>query len=128
VTNATGAVLSITRLDRVGDIVVLGYDIDNRDGDEAVVTRFIWARESGFRGNDLDQPYLLDETNLVRYRVLRDEDGECLCTRLAIGGEVPVGEAMSFNSGHPAPPSDVGTVSVVFPGFPPFPDIPISDS
>jgi hypothetical protein len=128
VTNAAGTVLSVTRLDRVGELVVLGYDIDNTSGDADLAMRFAWARESGFRANELDRPYLLDEVQLVRYRVLRDSDGECLCDDVSIGGGVDVGEARSFASTHPAPPPGVGTVSVVFPDFPPLPDIPISGS
>jgi hypothetical protein len=124
---AGGTVLEITQLRRYGDVVLLAYTIDNSASEEDFETRFFWARESGFRGNWLDEPYLLDEDSRVRYRVIVDEDGECLCHDLMRGG-VDAGETLSFNSVHPAPEGDVDALTVVFPNFPPFPSIPLSDS
>jgi len=57
---------------------------------------------------------LFDPAGLKRYLVLRDTNGDCLCSDVG-NGRLDTGERVSFTATFPAPPQDVDTVTVETP-------------
>lgn len=67
---------------------------------------------------------LIDAENRLRYLVLRDRRGNCLCTQHDFLSLQPR-QSMMFHAYFPAPPRDVGNVTVDFPTAFAFYDIPL---
>jgi len=68
--------------------------------------------------------HLIDMTNKKKYFVVRDHDGNCLCSRDI--PDVDNGSKLSLWAEYPLPPDDVQKISVEVLHFPPMEDIPIS--
>ncbi|MFH8365882.1 hypothetical protein [Streptomyces sp. NPDC018031] len=60
---------------------------------------------------------LIDQAGRKRYLILRDTDGECLCTTGLVG--IKVGESRPVFAQFPAPPDDVTKVDFQLPTLPP---------
>ncbi|MBH5336741.1 hypothetical protein IHE55_18985 [Streptomyces pactum] len=60
---------------------------------------------------------LVDQAGRKRYLILRDTDGECLCTTGLVG--IKVGESRPVFAQFPAPPKDVTEVDFHLPAMPP---------
>lgn len=60
---------------------------------------------------------LVDQAGKKRYLILRDTDGECLCTTGLVG--IKVGENRPVFAQFPAPPDDVTKVDFHLPTMPP---------
>lgn len=75
-------------------------------------------------GGDVGGIHLIDPVNKKKYFALRDTEKKCVCSgwlpRLAPGERV-----MSWVR-FPAPPEEVGTISVMIPSFPPRDEVAIA--
>jgi hypothetical protein len=60
---------------------------------------------------------LVDEKGKRRYYVLRDTDGQCLCTRSLVA--IPPGQTLPFYAQFPSPPESVTQVDFELPTMPP---------
>lgn len=67
---------------------------------------------------------LIDEANKKKYFVVRDSEGECVCSRGL--KDQQAGETRNLWARFPAPPDDVQRISVVVPHFSPLDDVPLS--
>ena len=67
---------------------------------------------------------LVDEANKKKYFVVRDSEGQCVCSRGL--KDQHAGETRNLWARFPAPPDDVQKVSVVVPHFSPMDDVPLS--
>lgn len=67
---------------------------------------------------------LIDEANKKKYFVVRDSEGQCVCSRDL--KDQRAGETRNLWARFPAPPDDVQKVSVVIPHFSPMDDVPLS--
>ncbi|MBA2529519.1 MAG: hypothetical protein H0V19_06075 [Euzebyales bacterium] len=75
-----------------------------------------------FSGVTLD-----DLGNGRRYKVLRDTEGVCVCSRTP-NNTINPGDRLYLYASFPAPPPTVDTVTISVPQFQPLNDIPIADS
>jgi hypothetical protein len=88
----------------------------------------VWTdafRDDGEDEHDFSGVRMVDEVHAKQYLPLRDETGECLCTR-SIGNPMYVDHAMDISVKFPAPPADVDSVSVQVPTFASFDAVPLS--
>lgn len=101
-------------------LVVINQSQENFDSDN------IGSLDSGGYYS-IGAAHLIDMTNRKKYFVVRDHDGNCLCSR----GDpsLPRINARSqfvLWAEYPLPPDDVQKISVEVPHFPPMEDVPIS--
>jgi hypothetical protein len=68
--------------------------------------------------------YLLDAANAKKYLVVRDSDGQCVCSGI---DSVPPGESLNLWATYPAPPAEVTTVTVIVPQFEPLEGVPVAE-
>ncbi|HET7710842.1 MAG TPA: hypothetical protein VFL80_02835 [Thermoanaerobaculia bacterium] len=68
--------------------------------------------------------HLIDEAGKKKYFVIRDSEGNCVCSRGLKG--LPQGKSANLWARFPAPPEDVQKISIVIPHFSPLDDVPIS--
>jgi len=88
----------------------------------------IWTeafRDDGESEHNFSAVRMVDEVNARQYLPLRDETGECLCTR-NIGDPLYVDRQMDISVKFPAPPPEVDRVSVQVPTFASFDAVPLS--
>jgi len=88
----------------------------------------IWTeafRDDGESEHNFSAVRMVDEVNAKQYLPLRDETGECLCTR-SIGDPMYVDREMDISVKFPAPPPEVDRVSVQVPTFASFDAVPLS--
>jgi hypothetical protein len=85
----------------------------------------IYGLMSGKESPSVDGVHLLDAANKKKYLVVRDSEGNCVCSR-GLDSPIKPGESMNFWSKFPAPPDTVEKISVVVPHFEPMDDVPIS--
>jgi hypothetical protein len=69
--------------------------------------------------------YLLDETNQKKYFLLKDAKGEYICN--AVNDNIRPNMSKTSWFKFPAPPQEVGEISIIFPLSAPFEDVPIKD-
>ena len=67
--------------------------------------------------------YILDATNKKKYLVVRDADGQCVCSGV---DNIDDGKKMNIWATYPAPPPDVQKVTVIVPLFEPIEGVPIA--
>ena len=67
---------------------------------------------------------LIDGTNKKKYFVVRDTEGNCVCSREV--KDVKPRSRANLWAKFPAPPDDVQKISIVIPHFGPLDDVPIS--
>jgi hypothetical protein len=116
--NAEGVTVEITSLKRTsGDSVTVRCAYLNSGSNEQNL------KNMGGVGS-MDDAYLIDGKNKKKYLVVKDSDGNPLVGAPAYGS-LPAGKRTLCWARFPAPPPDVGTVSVFLPGAPPFEDVPI---
>jgi hypothetical protein len=68
--------------------------------------------------------HLIDEANNKKYFVVKDSEGDCICSR-RIEGIQPWSQKVLWAQ-FPAPPDDVEKITVEILHFPPMQDVPIS--
>jgi hypothetical protein len=84
-----------------------------------------YYHEDGQDDNDFSGARMVDEVHAKQYLPLRDETGECLCTR-NLDRLTYVDGAMDVSVKFPAPPPDVDRVSVQVPTFASFDAVALS--
>jgi hypothetical protein len=128
--------LEIVDLRRTGDSVTLEFVIVTDDGSGATNRnpREVFAAPQDQVGSDqapseerrasVSGVTLVDKTNEKRHLVLRDSNGDCLCTGF---DTVSVDENARYpqSAQFPAPPEDVDVMTVEVPHFPAIDDVPV---
>ena len=111
--SVAGMNLVVTELKRTsGDTITLKFMIHNA----GTTTDYVMNRQ-----HDIE---LVDAVNKKKYLVIKDADGNCLCT--PGGADVKPGSQVSIWAKFPAPPAEVTKVSVAIPGFISMDDVPVS--
>jgi hypothetical protein len=119
---ASGVTLDVTQLKRdSGGTVTLKWTVVNGGTDEFKLYATMASKEY----DSVDGVNLLDAAGKKKYLVVRDSEGNCVCTR-AVGSSLRAGEKRNFWAKFPAPPETVEKISIVVPGFSPLDDVPIS--
>lgn len=121
----SGVTLSVQELKRTsGGTVSLRFSITNASS-ESLDYGYNFGEKD--RTNDyasVGGVVLIDETNKKKYFVVRDSEGQCVCSRGL--KDQKGGETRSLWARFPAPPDDVQKISVVVPRFSPMDDVPLS--
>lgn len=112
-----GVVVTLTSAvrDKGGFVTVSGV-LANRG--EKPFTSLTWrSKETEMKSqSSVSGASLVDEAGKKRYLVLRDTDGECLCTTGLVG--IRPGESRAVFAQFPAPPAEVTDVSFQLPTMP----------
>lgn len=106
-----------------GDVVRMDLRVTNIDDDAG------WTPYSTFSAsvtNDLSGVSLVDLANDLRYLVLSDSDGECLCSSMGVL-ELAPGESVDAQASFPAPPAGVAEVDVHLGDLGVIGPVPLSD-
>ncbi|MGO9848361.1 MAG: hypothetical protein ACLPKT_17750 [Methylocella sp.] len=117
---ASGTQVQVKALKRVGgDSLMLELVIIN-SSDTAYDPNNL--QSSTYRSDD--GIYLVDMTGKKKYEVVRDTDGNCLCSKNleSIAGK----SSLNIWAKFPAPPDTVQKIGIVVPHFMPMDDVPIS--
>ncbi len=108
-------------------------------GPNTLMLKLVMINQSGNGRGDLDFDYeegvitsrpsisgvhLIDEANNKKYFVVKDSEGDCICSR-RIEGIQPWSQKALWAQ-FPAPPDEVQNITVEIPHFPPMQDVPIS--
>jgi hypothetical protein len=83
--------------------------------------------DPAFSGKDhssVSGVHILDGTNKKKHFVLRDAEGNCVCSRKL--GDIAAQSRMTVWARFPAPPEGTQKVSIVIPRFIPVDDVPIT--
>jgi hypothetical protein len=106
-----------------GDTVTLRLRLVNESGE--VFEGSCLMREYGANDNcgTFSGAYLLDPTNKKKYLVVRDTEGQCVCSGV---DNLEDGKKMNIWATYPAPPADVTKVTLVVPLFEPIEGVPIN--
>lgn len=115
-------VLELTR--GSGDTTRLDFVVTNLDDTKAFD---LWHR-LGVRGSsrDVSGVTLIDYSENLRYYILEDANGVCVCTRMGGNPEIPAGDSLAFSAVFPAPPAETEVVDVQFPFFGLLPDVAVT--
>ncbi|WP_167582434.1 hypothetical protein [Kineococcus rubinsiae] len=117
-----GMVVELYELERSGKSVTATMAVTNEAPEGFLLARqFAATAEDEYLVSGIS---LFDPAGLKRYLVLRDTDGNCLCSTVGLG-QLEQGDRVSFTATFPAPPSDVDTVTVETP-MGALPSVPIS--
>lgn len=135
-TEFKGVTANLTSIQRSGNVVTVRFFLkaadDKSELDSDCVTRAtrIVAKDNseGFKclnGIGKDDPYsletasLIDEANQIKYEVLRDATGACLCTT-GLKQLLNSGQTVSLYAQFNAPPGGVSSITINFPKIQPF--------
>jgi len=69
--------------------------------------------------------HLLDSTGKKKYLVVRDSEGNCVCSHVA--APIPAHSRMNLWAKFPAPPENVRKIGIIIPHFQPLDDVTIQD-
>jgi outer membrane protein OmpA-like peptidoglycan-associated protein len=118
-----GATLVVDSLARTDENhVQLDFTIDNSEGDFLNVG--VWRFGDLGDGFAVSNVYLVDEVAGKRHAVARNGEGECLCSTIE---SIAEGESARWSAVFSAPPSDVTSMSVFIPFYPPINGVPIAE-
>jgi len=78
----------------------------------------------GNSSSSISGVHLIDEANNKKYFVVKDSEGDCICSR-RIEGIQPWSQKVVWAQ-FTAPPDEVQKITVEIPHFPPMQDVPIS--
>lgn len=121
---ARPARIEILVLDRGrGDTVHLSYRVSALGSGVNVWSSISTAEHSGWT----DAASLVDLTNNLRYNVIRDTDGQCLCTEISSSSDLNKGESLVLDAVFPAPPASVTNIDVQLGSFGVVTDVPIGN-
>lgn len=139
--NAKFPKLRIIDFRRDGRIATLEFEVDTSKGDGTSISvadlfaapqdRFLESDNvdvDSTRRNSVSGVTLIDQANLKRHLVLRDERGDCLCTVFGVNQWVGVNSTFPLSAQFPAPPTDVTTMSVDIPNFPVIDNVPLREA
>jgi hypothetical protein len=68
--------------------------------------------------------HLIDPVGKKKYFVARDTENKCVCSQKV--KDIPKGSSANVWAKFPAPPDEVGQLSIVIPHFSPMDDVPLS--
>jgi hypothetical protein len=116
---APGWRITVQELKVVSGALMLKFTIEN-NSDKEVGTNYMYANEL----HSVDGIFLVDVPGKKKYLVVRDADGQCLCSRGLpnLGPNSSVASWAKF----PPPPDSVQKIGIVVPHFMPMDDVPIS--
>lgn len=110
-----------------------------RASNDTVLLRFAVTNESptlnlpvgntmgaGVLQDDVSGVSLIDLSQNLRYLVLVDADGTCLCTETQTDAELVPGQRREFEARFPAPPASTATVDVQISPFATVHDVPLA--
>lgn len=83
------------------------------------------AMGAGVLQDDVSGVSLIDLSQNLRYLVLVDEDGNCLCTETETDAELVPGQTREFEARFPAPPASTTAVDVQVGPFGTVHDVPL---
>jgi hypothetical protein len=106
-----------------GGVVTLRLRLVN-DSDEAFDGRCDLRATGSESCGDFTGAYLVDAANQKKYTVVRDSEGKCVCSTVAV---VEPGDKTNVWATFPAPPAEVAEVTVVVPLFEPIENVPITE-
>ena len=107
-----------------GGTITLKFTMVNDSGENVGSESYFYDREIKDYYT-IGGVHLLDPANKKQYPVIRDGEGNCLCSR----GIADVASKSRVNlwAKFPAPPGDVKKVSIVIPHFLPMDDVPLGE-
>jgi outer membrane protein OmpA-like peptidoglycan-associated protein len=117
-----GITAAVQELKRGPDTLRLKVEMSNRSDRYFVLSNDF----SSSRSYEISAVYLLDAANKKEYPVARDKDGECVCDHDPKAEVIQTDSSIVKWAEFPLPPEDVQKITVVFPHFPPFVDVPIT--
>lgn len=121
----SGITLSVQELKRTsGGTVSLKFSITNASSESLDYGYNFGEKDRTPDYGSLGGVVLIDEANKKKYFVVRDSEGQCVCSRGL--KEQKAGETRNLWARFPAPPDDVQKISVVIPHFSPMDDVPLS--
>lgn len=121
----SGITLLVQELKRTsGGTVSLKFSVRNASGEALAYGYNYGEKDRRSDYGSMGGVTLIDEANKKKYFVVRDSEGQCVCSR-GLKDQKP-GETRNLWARFPAPPDDVATVSVVVPHFSPMDDVPLS--
>lgn len=126
--------IDLLTLDRVSDkVVVAGMRVVNQDqreidfGTTLAASATATASAPGSADmNAVSGIALFDGVNSRLHYPLVGTDGKCLCAQVSLP-KVPPGKSLDLAAAFPAPTAGVNRLGLVFPGAPPFLDIPVGN-
>ena len=106
-----------------GNTVTLRLRLVNESGGEFKGSCLM--REYGANDNcgTFSGAYLLDPANKKKYLVVRDTEGNCVCSGI---DDLKDGKKMNIWATYPAPPADVAKLTVIVPAFEPIEGVPVN--
>jgi hypothetical protein len=116
--------VEILGLERGGGMVTVTLSLINGSDEDMEFNTGLFGEPNKDPYGNVSGIYLIDTVNRQKYMVVRDSEGDCLCSR-----DVPPIEAGASGTvwaRFPEPPADVATVGVVVPHFVPMDDVPIA--
>lgn len=123
--------LKIYPVQRSGDLATLNFTITVAKGPDGnfQVASLLTDGDDGSGDTEsidtVDGVKMLDPGNKKVYLVASDGSGHCLCTRDTGSVFLKMGETSTFSTTYAAPPSDVTSVSLVFPAFGTITGVPV---
>jgi hypothetical protein len=113
-------ILGLTR--RAGDTIKLDFRFINLGDHDFEIWNFYAENPADL---DVSGITLIDLSSDLRYLVMIDEDGQCICTQFERSISIPPGQALEATATFPAPPATTEVVDIQFPVLGVFPDVPI---
>lgn len=121
----SGITLSVQELKRTsGGTVSLKFSITNASSESLGYGYDFGEKDRTPDFGSMGGVVLIDEANKKKYFVVRDSEGQCVCSRGL--KDQKAGETRNLWARFPAPPDDVQKLSVVVPHFSPMDDVPLS--
>lgn len=126
-TNWNGVRLDLMSVERKGSVLTVKWAVENHGG-EQVQVHFALV-------GDAVTTYMVDEEQGTKYYVLTDKEEQALASQSVYVGSgthgiqeyVPAGVTKRYWMKLPAPPPEVGTVTLLFTNTEPFEDVQITD-
>lgn len=118
-------VVDVNRLSRSNGRVLLEFSVTNTSDSVTwtVLDDFAEGAVGDFTASGVS---LIDLANDLRYLVLVDSEGDCICSEVG-GADVAPGQSVSYSASFPAPPADVTLVDVQLGGVVVIADVTIAD-
>jgi hypothetical protein len=116
-----GLTITVQELKRGPNALTLKFVLKNQQNFLSMVSTL----SDGKTFSDVGGVHLIDAANKKKYFVIRDAEGECVCSR-NLGSMNAGSQTGVLWAQFPLPPDDVQKITVEVPHFPPLEDIPIS--
>lgn len=117
-----GSRIEVTELKRgSGDTVTLRFTLINDSGEQVRVADLLGGVVSGYNVSGV---HLIDPVGKKKYLVVTDSQKNCVCSA-NLSHALPAGQRLNLWAKFPAPPAEVGKVSLIFPHFIPMDDVPL---